>query len=201
MKRLALILLPILAFVLGAVAMAKWQDLRANRAPAARESALDGSRMFSPSASPRVDDDSSAQAFDASWPQDAPTPEQVMYAQSDLLDREAAHAGEGEPVCDRVRGRRRPERVPQRSRIFRRAVLAAFRCRGSRDRAGKQPCLAYHAPARHVEQPGKRVGRGRIEDGWQTGHPVVVLHDPWQRRPYAAGRHGTPAAGPDRRRR
>jgi len=90
MKRLALILLPILAFVLGAVAMAKWQDLRANRAPAARESALDGSRMFSPSAAPRVDDDSSAQAFDASWPQDAPTPEQVMYAQSDLLDREVA---------------------------------------------------------------------------------------------------------------
>jgi hypothetical protein len=97
MKRLALILLPLLAFAAGAAAMAGWHGVQAWRAPAQPAVALDGARTFAPSpessadASNSADDDgaSSGLLSDASWPDNAPTPEQVVYAQSDLLHRES----------------------------------------------------------------------------------------------------------------
>ena len=99
MKRLGLILLPIIAFAAGAIAMAGWHDVQARRTLAHHDVTLDGARMFAPSsesiatASGSADDDapSSGLLSDNNWPVNAPTPEQVIYAQSDLLHREIAH--------------------------------------------------------------------------------------------------------------
>ncbi|HXE65643.1 MAG TPA: C13 family peptidase [Rhodanobacteraceae bacterium] len=97
MKRLALILLPLLAFATGAATMAGWNDAQARRAAARPAPALDGARMFAPSpespaetSSSGDDDTSSSPLSSANWPDNAPSPEQVIYAQSDLLARETA---------------------------------------------------------------------------------------------------------------
>ncbi|HWG67477.1 MAG TPA: C13 family peptidase [Rhodanobacteraceae bacterium] len=98
MKRFALILLPLLAFAAGAVAMAGWHNVQARRALAHHDVTLDGARMFAPApesvadASSSADDDASSSGLLSgnNWPDNAPTPEQVIYAQSDLLHREIA---------------------------------------------------------------------------------------------------------------
>lgn len=98
MKRFGLILLPLLAFAAGAVAMAGWHDLQARRGLANHDVALDGARMFATSPesitddadSPDGDAASSGLLSDAGWPSNAPTPEQVIYAQPGLVDRETA---------------------------------------------------------------------------------------------------------------
>jgi hypothetical protein len=97
MKRFALILLPILAFAAGAVAMAAWHDAQARRELATQGPSLDGAGMSAatPASSadfdhPDADPPSSGLLSDAYWPGDAPTPEQVIYAQHGLLDRETA---------------------------------------------------------------------------------------------------------------
>ena len=98
MKRLTLVLLPLLAFAAGAVAMAGWHDMQARRALAGGDAAFDGGRMFA--ASPESPAEPSSDAADdiqppgllpdADWPDAAPTPEQVIYAQSGLLDHAIA---------------------------------------------------------------------------------------------------------------
>jgi hypothetical protein len=95
MKRFALILLPLLAFVAGAAAMAAWHNHTANAGLTSRDRTLDGPALFAPSpesmagASSTADDDTSSGLLsDSNWPDNAPTPEQVIYAQSGLLDRE-----------------------------------------------------------------------------------------------------------------
>lgn len=98
MKRFALILLPLLAFAAGAVAMAAWHDHAASVARTSPERTLDGPVLFAPSPESIADASSSADdggtspdlLSDANWPDNAPTPEQVIYAQSDLLARETA---------------------------------------------------------------------------------------------------------------
>jgi hypothetical protein len=96
MKRFALILLPLLAFAAGAVAMAGWHDVQARRALVDPALPLDGARMFAPSplspegTSSSAGDDTPSLLSDAGWPGNAPSPEQVIYAQRGLLDREAA---------------------------------------------------------------------------------------------------------------
>ncbi|MES2404246.1 MAG: C13 family peptidase [Pseudomonadota bacterium] len=97
MKRLTLILLPLLAFAAGAAAMAGWHDVQARHATVDHV-AFDGTRMFASSpASPAetsssADDDSSSGLLsDAGWPDNAPSPEQVIYAQPDMLARATAH--------------------------------------------------------------------------------------------------------------
>ena len=97
MKRLALILLPLLAFAAGAAAMAGWHDVQARRALAGPALALDGARMFasspeSPAETSSSADDGSPSGLlsDANWPDNAPSPEQVIYAQRERLARETA---------------------------------------------------------------------------------------------------------------
>jgi hypothetical protein len=96
MKRFTLILLPLLAFAAGAAAMAGWHDVQARHALADQGATFDGARMFTPSpespaeTSSSGDDDTPGLLSDADWPDDAPTPEQVIYAQPGLLDREIA---------------------------------------------------------------------------------------------------------------
>jgi len=86
-KRGLILLLPILAFALAAVAMAAWHDMQADRALAHQPGAQMSARPPPPSVGGGAFKES---ASDADWPQNAPTPEQVMYAQPDLLGREAA---------------------------------------------------------------------------------------------------------------
>ncbi|MGN6790629.1 MAG: C13 family peptidase [Rhodanobacteraceae bacterium] len=90
MKRFGLVALPILAFAAGAFAMAGWHGVQLRHASAQTDVALDGARLFAPAPASTADDGESVLLPDAGWPQDAPTPEQVMYAQSGLLAREAA---------------------------------------------------------------------------------------------------------------
>jgi hypothetical protein len=98
MKRFALILLPVFAIAAGAVAMAAWRGAQARHALADPAPALDGTRMLAAApestadAPGSADDDASSSGLlsDAGWPDNAPTPEQVMYAQRGLLDRESA---------------------------------------------------------------------------------------------------------------
>ncbi|HJR10210.1 MAG TPA: C13 family peptidase [Rhodanobacteraceae bacterium] len=97
MKRFALILLPFLAFAAGALAVAGWHDVQARHALAGHGAAPDVSRMFAASPESVADDPGSADDASASgllsdtdWPDNAPTPEQVIYAQPGLLDRETA---------------------------------------------------------------------------------------------------------------
>ena len=98
MKRFALILLLLFAFAAGAVATAAWHGVQARHALANPSIALDGARMFAPSpasiaSAPGSADDgapSPGLLSDANWPDNAPTPEQVIYAQPDLLHRETA---------------------------------------------------------------------------------------------------------------
>ncbi|MDE2054474.1 MAG: caspase family protein [Xanthomonadaceae bacterium] len=77
--------------------MAGWHEVQARHALADQGVAPDASRMFAASPESIVDDsgradDASASGLlsDADWPDNAPTPEQVIYAQPGLLDRETA---------------------------------------------------------------------------------------------------------------
>jgi len=91
MKRAGWVLLPILTFLAGAAGMAGWHDVQARRARTHQDSAIDGARMFTPAPATTADDGSSTGLLpDDAWPQGAPTPEQVMYAQPGLVNREAA---------------------------------------------------------------------------------------------------------------
>jgi len=91
MKRAGWVLLPILTFLAGAAAMAGWHDVQARRAHTHQDNALDGARMFAPKPATTAGDNSSTGLLpDDAWPQDAPTPEQVLYAQPALVNREAA---------------------------------------------------------------------------------------------------------------
>jgi hypothetical protein len=90
MKRLGLFLLPILAFAAGAIAVAGWHDVQAHRT--AHDAPLEGASMFAPAPASTIGQDSASTGLlsDANWPANAPTPEQVICAQSGLLGREAA---------------------------------------------------------------------------------------------------------------
>ena len=91
MKRAGWVLLPILTFLAGAAATAGWHDVQARRAHTHQDNALDGARMFAPKPATTAGDNSSTGLLpDDAWPQDAPTPEQVLYAQPALVNREAA---------------------------------------------------------------------------------------------------------------
>ncbi len=91
MKRAGWVLLPILTFLAGAAAMAGWHEVQARRAHMHQDNALDGARMFAPMPATTAGDNSSTGLLpDDAWPQDAPTPEQVLYAQPALVNREAA---------------------------------------------------------------------------------------------------------------
>lgn len=98
MKRFALILLPFLTFTAGAVAMAAWHNHAASVALTSTNRTLDGPALFAPSPESIADASSTAEDVasssgllsDSNWPDNAPTPEQVIYAQSGLLDRETA---------------------------------------------------------------------------------------------------------------
>lgn len=98
MKRLALILLPLLAFAAGAAAMAGWHEVQARHALVESAATLDGTRTFAPTpesitdATGNADGNASASRLlpDDDWPANAPSPEQVMYAQSGLLDKQTA---------------------------------------------------------------------------------------------------------------
>jgi hypothetical protein len=97
MKRFTLTLLPLLAFAAGAAAMAGWHGMQSRQAPAGQGITLDGARMFAPSpqspaetSSVADDPPPAALLSDADWPDNAPSPEQVIYAQRRLLDQETA---------------------------------------------------------------------------------------------------------------
>lgn len=98
MKRLALILLLcVLAFAAGGIAMAGWNNWRIDRALVAHDRPLDAAGLFAPAPASSIDtttssDDATSPDLlsDADWPQNAPTPEQVMSAQPELLARELA---------------------------------------------------------------------------------------------------------------
>lgn len=96
MKRIGFALLLIIAVIVGAAAMAGWHDVQARRAPADPALALDSARMFTSSpespaeTSSSADDDTPSLLSDADWPANAPSPEQVIYAQRELLGRETA---------------------------------------------------------------------------------------------------------------
>ncbi|HVX04108.1 MAG TPA: C13 family peptidase [Rhodanobacteraceae bacterium] len=97
MKRFALILLPLLAFAAGAATVAGWHGMQARRVLAGPAPALDGAPTFAPSPESPAETSSSADdgtpsglLSDAGWPDNAPSPEQVIYAQRKLLDRETA---------------------------------------------------------------------------------------------------------------
>jgi hypothetical protein len=91
MKRAGWVLLPILTFLAGAAAMAGWHARQAQRAEARQASALGGARMSAPPPANAAGIGAPAGVLsDDAWPQDAPTPEQVLYAQPALMRREAA---------------------------------------------------------------------------------------------------------------
>ncbi|HKU78717.1 MAG TPA: hypothetical protein VJQ42_02650, partial [Rhodanobacteraceae bacterium] len=91
MKRVGWVLLPILAFMAGAAAMAGWHGAQTRRAPTHQASAIAGARIFAAVPAATAGDGSSTGLLpDDAWPQGAPTPEQVMYAQPALVSREAA---------------------------------------------------------------------------------------------------------------
>ncbi|MGH8145936.1 MAG: C13 family peptidase [Rhodanobacteraceae bacterium] len=95
MKRFGLVLLLIAAFVAGAFALAGLRDWQLHRNIAAHSTPLDnGYRFIPPPASfTAFHEDNAATSNllpDAGWPRNAPTPEQVMYAQTGLLDKQIA---------------------------------------------------------------------------------------------------------------
>jgi len=97
MRRFRPVVLTILAFVAGGFPTVGWQDWQTHRAPAAHAATPDGKVSFAaPSASladapaSPADPGQPDLLSDADWPRDAPTPEQVIYAQPDLLNRETA---------------------------------------------------------------------------------------------------------------
>lgn len=93
MKRVALILLLcVLAFVTGGFAMAGWRNWQIDHAIATHDRPLDGTSLFAPSPASPASTASSGDGgtssdwlSDTDWPQNAPTPEQVVYAQPNLL--------------------------------------------------------------------------------------------------------------------
>jgi hypothetical protein len=85
----------VLAFTLGAAAVFGWNAWRTPEslagAPAQVATApVSGSSADDLPAEPSSAETPSSLLPDQDWPSDAPTPEQVMYAQDDLLDREVA---------------------------------------------------------------------------------------------------------------
>lgn len=91
------ILTALCAFLLGLVAMASWRTLHAIPPQGAQHAATSAHAAVPPSPSHSVanDDDpapadSSTTLSDQDWPHDAPTPEQVIYSQPDLLDKAIA---------------------------------------------------------------------------------------------------------------
>ncbi|MBS0431884.1 MAG: peptidase C13 [Proteobacteria bacterium] len=90
----------LLAFLLGLGTMAVWQAWHFRPAPAPHHVAVDRSVSKSPAPALTVpataettsatQEDSSGTLSDRGWPHDAPTPEQVIYSQSDLLDKAIA---------------------------------------------------------------------------------------------------------------
>lgn len=99
MRRIfALAITAALGCLIGAWGMAAWHDARARQTPASQDHPLDGpSKFASPQASvadePQADgasSDSPDLLSQAGWPQNAPTPEQVIYAQPELLRHEIA---------------------------------------------------------------------------------------------------------------
>jgi hypothetical protein len=97
MKRIALLAgaglaVAALGGVAGAWAMAAWHGHAASPTPAAHAAPVDGPSTATPPAPESTATDSNAEGLlpDAGWPADAPTPEQVIYAQPDLLRREIA---------------------------------------------------------------------------------------------------------------
>ncbi|MGH8233795.1 MAG: C13 family peptidase [Rhodanobacteraceae bacterium] len=98
MKRIvAFVVVAMLGCLIGALGMATWHNHQTQLAVASRDRAVDGAAMF-PSQPASVadastagnDSASSGLLSNANWPQDAPTPEQVIYSQHELLDREIA---------------------------------------------------------------------------------------------------------------
>jgi hypothetical protein len=91
MKHVGWVLLPILTFLAGAAAMAGWHDVQTRRALTHQASTIDGARVSAPLPTATAGNGSSMGLLpDHAWPQGAPTPEQVMYAQPALVGREAA---------------------------------------------------------------------------------------------------------------
>lgn len=90
MRRYGLVLVAVAAFAAGAAAMAAWYPSHAARAVDAHHASA--SDVAAPAAATAGDAATQAPDLlsDAAWPADAPTPEQVLYAQSALLDREIA---------------------------------------------------------------------------------------------------------------
>ncbi len=90
MKRLALILLPIVAFVAGAAATTAWHA--ALHSATAHGPSSGGAATFAAPATPAGPEDAAPGGLlsEADWPQNAPTPEQVIYDQTELLDSEIA---------------------------------------------------------------------------------------------------------------
>jgi hypothetical protein len=89
MKRRVQILLPLVAFALGAAAVGGWNHWRPGRVAVAHTTPA----VFPVPASASTaasDADAPGLLPDAGWPDAAPTPEQVLYAQPQLLQREAA---------------------------------------------------------------------------------------------------------------
>ena len=91
MKRAGWVLLPLLTFLAGAGAMAGWHARQTQRAETHQASANGGARMSAPPPANAAGNGAPAGVLpQAAWPQDAPTPEQVLYAQPALVRREAA---------------------------------------------------------------------------------------------------------------
>jgi hypothetical protein len=99
--RSALILLAIIvSFIAGAITMMVsdgWDVIHLRRVPAEQKVSIPetsrspNSPVTVPSIRPQTDNNSSSSPLsDNSWPHDAPTPEQVIYAQPDLLDKAVA---------------------------------------------------------------------------------------------------------------
>ena len=90
MRRFGLALLVLAAFALGALAMAGWHHDRARNAatPGAHPALATAQHVAAdlPADAPA----SSAEPSVSDWPANAPTPEQVIYSQGDLLDKEIA---------------------------------------------------------------------------------------------------------------
>lgn len=97
MRGFRLVVLTILAFAAGGFATVGWHDWQSHRVSTARAATLDVKGTSAPRSASLADAPMNAAdpgqpdlLSDADWPQDASTPEQVLYAQPDLLGREAA---------------------------------------------------------------------------------------------------------------
>jgi hypothetical protein len=103
MKRLPLVALLILAFATGAATMAGWHAPQFRRAVPGADAPVVQEGSFGPAATGVAIAAGSEVATsppppaDSDWPADAPTPEQVMASQVELLERETAQLGPRTP--------------------------------------------------------------------------------------------------------